>query len=152
VAFSGEQIPHKENYFDLDPTYTDHAGDPLLRLTMNWHENERKMVEFMNAKMVEIAHAMGAKEVNPSSGYGNYDVARYQSTHVQGGTMMAPSPDRGVVNTFSQHWQVPNLFILGGSTMPNTGSANPTPTILALTYRTADAIVDKYLKKPAPLV
>ena len=137
VAFSGEQIPHKGNYFDLDPTYKDHAGDPLLRMTMNWHENERKMVEFMNAKMVEIAHAMGAKEVNPSAGYGKYDVARYQSTHVQGGTMMAPSPDRGVVNTHLQHWQVPNLFVLGGSTMPNTGSANPTPTILALTYRTA---------------
>jgi gluconate 2-dehydrogenase alpha chain len=151
VAFSGEQIPNRENYFDLDPTYKDHAGDPLLRMTMNWHENERKMVEFMNAKMVEIAHAMGAKEVNASAGYGNYDVARYQSTHVQGGTMMAASPDRGVVNTYLQHWQVPNLFVLGGSTMPNTGSANPTPTILALTYRTADAIVDKYLKKPAPL-
>jgi gluconate 2-dehydrogenase alpha chain len=56
-----------------------------------------------------------------------------------------------VVNTFLQYWQVSNHFVLGGSTMPNTGSANPTPTILALTYRTADAIVDKYLKKPAPL-
>ena len=151
VAFSGEQIPHKGNYFDLDPTYKDHAGDPLLRMTMNWHENEQKMVEFMNAKMVEISHAMGAKEVNPSASYASYDVARYQSTHVQGGTMMAPSPDLGVVNTYLQHWQIPNLFVLGASTMPNTGSANPTPTILALTYRTADAIVDRYLKKPAPL-
>ena len=42
---------------------------------------------------------MGAKEVNPVPGYGDYDVTRYQSTHVQGGTIMAQSPDRGVVNT-----------------------------------------------------
>jgi hypothetical protein len=40
---------------------------------------------------------------------------------------------------------------LGPSTFPNSGSANPTPTILALTYRAADALVDRYLKKPAPL-
>ena len=28
---------------------------------------------------------------------------------------------------------------------------NPTPTILALTLRTADAIVGRYLKNPSPL-
>ena len=70
---------------------------------------------------------------------------------VQGGTIMAPTPDRGVVNPYLQHWQLPNLFVLGASTFPNTGSANPKPRIFALTYRTADALVDRYLKKPAPL-
>jgi gluconate 2-dehydrogenase alpha chain len=64
---------------------------------------------------------------------------------------MAASPDRGVVNSYLQHWQMPNLFVLGASTIPNQGSANPTPTILALTYRTADAIADRYMKKPGPL-
>jgi len=151
VSFSGEQIPHKGNYFDLDPTYKNHAGDPLLRMTMNWRENEREMAKFMNDKIVEIVRAMGAKEVNPFAGYGNYDLVRYQSTHVQGGTIMAPSPDLGVVNTYQQHWQASNLFVLGASTFPNSGAANPTPTILALTYRTADAIVDRYLKKPGML-
>jgi hypothetical protein len=63
--------------------------------------------------------------------------------------MMASSPDRGVVNPYLQHWQIPNHFVLGTSTFPNRGSANPTPTILALTYRTAGALVDPYLKKPA---
>jgi gluconate 2-dehydrogenase alpha chain len=151
VSFGGEQIPYKGNYFDLDPTYKDHAGDPLLRLTQNWRDNERKMVEFMTVKAVEIARAMGAKEINPYPGYGDYDVTRYQSTHIQGGTMMAASPDRGVVNTHLQHWQIPNLFVLGASTFPNSGSANPTPTILALTYRTADILIDRYLKKPGML-
>lgn len=151
IAFAGEQIPHKGNHFDLDPTYKNPLGDPLLRMTINWQENERKMAEFMNAKMVGIGHAMGAKEVNPFPGYGDYDVVRYQSTHIQGGTMLATSPDRGVVNPYMQHWEIPNLFVIGASTFPNSGSSNPTPTILALTYRTADAIVNRYLKKPAPL-
>jgi gluconate 2-dehydrogenase alpha chain len=94
---------------------------------------------------------MGAKEFNPQAPYRDYDATRYQSTHVQGGTMMAPSPDRGVVNTYQQHWQIPNLFVLGASTFPNSGSANPTPTILAFAYRTADVLVNQYLKKPGPL-
>ena len=151
VSFAGEQIPHKGNRFDLDPTYKNAAGDPLLRMTQNWQDNERKMVEFMNAKMVEIGHAMGAKDVNPFPGYENYDVTRYQSTHIQGGTIMAKTPDRGVVNTYQQHWDISNLFVIGASTFPNSGSSNPTPTILALTYRTADAIVDRYLKQPGML-
>ncbi|HEY2646520.1 MAG TPA: GMC family oxidoreductase [Candidatus Acidoferrales bacterium] len=151
VAFNGEHIPYRSNHFDLDPTYKNPLGDPLLRMTINWQDNERKMVEFMNAKMVELAHAMGAKDVNPSAPYGDYDVTRYQSTHIQGGTMMATSPGRGVVNTLGQHWDVSNLFVLGASTFPNSGSSNPTPTILALTYRTAEAILDKYLKKPGML-
>jgi gluconate 2-dehydrogenase alpha chain len=117
-------------------------------MTINWQDNERKMVGFMNAKMVEISHAMGAKEVNPFPGYFDYGVTRYQFTHIQGGTMMATSPDRGVVNTYTQHWDISNLFVFGASTFPNSGSSNPTSTILALTHSTAEAIVDKYLKKP----
>ncbi len=94
---------------------------------------------------------MGAKEVNPFPGYGNYDVTRYQSTHIRGGTMMATSPDRGVVNIYTQHWDISNLFVLGASTFPNSGSSDLTPTILALTYRTAEAIMDKYLKRQGML-
>jgi choline dehydrogenase-like flavoprotein len=64
---------------------------------------------------------------------------------------LAKSPDRGVVNLYQQHWDISNPFKIGASTIHNSGAANPTPTILALTYRTADTIVDKYLKKPGML-
>ena len=151
VGFAGEHIAYKDHYMDLDPTYKDHLGDPLLRLTINWRDNERKMVEFAIAKGVELARAMGAKEVVPASPYGQYDTRRYQSTHVQGGTIMGKSPEHSVVNTYGQHWQASNLFIMGASMFANNGSANPTPTLLALTYRTADAVVDRYIKHPGQL-
>jgi gluconate 2-dehydrogenase alpha chain len=151
VNFSGEHIPYKENYMDLDPVYKDHLGDPLLRMTLDWRDNERKMVEFAIAKGVELSRAMGAKEVQPGVPYGKYDARRYQSTHVQGGTIMGTSPESSVVNTYGQHWQASNLFVMGASMFPNNGSANPTPSIIALTYRAADAIVDRYLKHPARL-
>jgi gluconate 2-dehydrogenase alpha chain len=36
---------------DLDPVYKDRFGDPLLRLTIDWNDNERKMVDFMIPKL-----------------------------------------------------------------------------------------------------
>jgi len=151
VNFTAEHLAYKGNCMDLDPTYKDKVGDPLLRLTLDWRDNERKMADFATAKAVEIARAMGAKELTPFSGLRRYDATRYQSTHVQGGTIMGNSPQHSVVNPYLQHWQLPNLFVLGGSAFPQNASANPTPTILALIYRTTDAIVGRYLKNPGPL-
>ncbi|MGH9356568.1 MAG: GMC family oxidoreductase [Terriglobia bacterium] len=152
LGFSGEHLAYKGNYMDLDPTYRDHWGDPLLRLTLDWRENERKMVAFALTKIAEIGRATGAKGITPGSELGHYDTRRYQSTHVQGGTIMGKSPDRSVVNPYLQHWQLSNLFILGGSTFPQNAATHPTLTILAQTIRTADAIVQRYLKKPGALV
>jgi len=152
ITFIGDHLAYKSNYLDLDPTYKDHWGDPLLRLTIDWRDNERKMAEFARQKAVEIAHAMGAKEINPCVPLTHYDASRYQSSHVQGGAIMGTSPDHSVVNPYLQHWQTPNLFILGASSFPQNAAANPTPTILAQALRTADAIVDRYLKNPTALV
>jgi gluconate 2-dehydrogenase alpha chain len=151
VGFSAEHLAYKGNYLDLDPTYKDHYGDPLIRLTLDWRDNERRLAEFMIGKAAEMARAMGAKEVNPSTGLTHYDTRRYQSTHINGGTIMGTSPDRSVVNPDQQHWQLSNLFLLGASTFPQNSCMHPTPTILALTLRTVDAIVDRYLKKPGAL-
>src|SRR5215472_9871430 len=151
ILFWGEHLAYKGNYMDLDPTYKDHLGDPLLRLTLDWRDNERRMAEFAIAKAAEIARTMGAKEVTLFPGLRRYDAARNQSTHIQGGCIMGASPDRTVVNPYLQHWQISNLFVLGASSFPQNASANPTLTVLALTYRTADAIVDRYSKNPSAL-
>jgi len=151
IVFTGEHLAYRTNFMDLDSVYKDKLGDPLLRLTLDWRDNERKMADFATPRAVEVASAMGAKEINPFSGLRSYDTTRYQTTHVQGGTIMGNSPADSVVSPYLQHWQLPNLFILGGSTFPQNASANPTPTILALVYRTADAIVDRYLKNPGTL-
>ena len=151
IGFAGEHLAYKTNFMDLDPVYKDALGDPLLRLTLDWCDNERKMVEFATAKAVEVAHAMGAREINPFPGLRSYDAVHYNSTHIQGGTIMGDSPTHSVVSPYLQHWQTPNLFILGGSTFPQNASANPTPTALAFVYRTADAIIDRYIKHPGPL-
>jgi gluconate 2-dehydrogenase alpha chain len=151
ISFTGEHLAYKGNYMDLDPVYKDKLGDPLLRLTLDWRDNERKMAEFAATRALELARAMGAREIDSFSGLGPYDSTRYQTTHVQGGTIMGAEPEHSVVNPYLQHWQLANLFVLGGSTFPQNSSMNPTPTILALTLRTADAIVNRYLKNPGPV-
>jgi gluconate 2-dehydrogenase alpha chain len=151
ITFETEHLAYKSHYMDLDPSYKDYWGDPLLRLTLDWRDNERRLAEFGTAKALEIGRAMGAKEITSFPGLRSYDVTRYQTTHLQGGTIMGNSPDRSVLNPYLQHWQISNLFVLGGSSFPQNSASNPTPTILAFTYRTADAIVDRYLKNPAAL-
>src|SRR5262249_792885 len=120
--------------------------DPLLRMTMDWHQNEREMIAFAASKATGIARAMKATHVNAFSELGHYDTTRYQSTHVQGGTILGKTAEESVVNPYGQHWDAENLFVLGGSLFPQSGAANPTPTLLALTWRTADAMVERYLK------
>jgi len=151
ISFTGEHFSYKGNYMDLDPTYKDHNGDPLIRMTIDWRDNERRMVEFMVPKAVEIARAMGAKEFIPHLGLRHYEGTRYQSTTIKGGTIMGASPENSVVNTHLQHWQVSNLFVLGGSTMPYGAFLSPTLTMLAHSLRTADTIVNRYLKQPGAL-
>jgi choline dehydrogenase-like flavoprotein len=62
--------------------------------------------------------------------------------HVNGGAIMGASPETSVVNPWLQHWKAPNLWVVGGSAFPQNGSGNPTLTILAITFRAADALID----------
>ncbi|MCU1261195.1 MAG: glucose-methanol-choline oxidoreductase [Bryobacterales bacterium] len=151
ISFYGEHLAYRDNYMDLDPTYKDRHGDPLLRLTLDWRDNERRMAAFMSRKAEQIAKEMGATEVTPFPGLKRYDATRYQSTHIQGGAIMGAKEGNSVVNNYLQHWQTPNLFVLGASAFPQNPSGNPTLTALALTYRTADAIIDRFIRNPGPL-
>jgi gluconate 2-dehydrogenase alpha chain len=146
ISFYGDHFSYHSNFMDLDPTYTDRFGDPLLRMTIDWTDNERRMAEWMSAKAREIARAMGAREITPFPGLRHYDASRYQSTHIQGGAIMGSSPANSVVNTHLQVWDIPNLYVLGASAWPQNPSVNPTLTALALTYRTADHL----LRSPHP--
>jgi gluconate 2-dehydrogenase alpha chain len=151
LAISGEHLAYRTNYLDLDPTYRDSYGDPLLRITMDWNDNEHNMIGFLSAKLAQVGREMGAREVVVSPLPRHYDVNIYKSTHLQGGTLMGANPGNSVLNPWLQHWQMSNLFVLGASTFPQNPSGNPTLTILAQTLRTADAIVDRYMKRPGLL-
>ena len=46
IAVSGSNYANRNNYLDLDPTYKDQLGRPLLRMTYNFVENDYKVAEY----------------------------------------------------------------------------------------------------------
>jgi gluconate 2-dehydrogenase alpha chain len=144
-----ENLPYADQTIDLDPDTRDAWGLPAPRMTYDWRRpNERARVEFMQTKMEEIGHAMGAsvvwrQPVSPAGAPG---------AHHEGGTRMGSDPTTSVVNRYGQSWDVPNLFVIGSSTFPTMSGFNPTLTIQALAFMSADAIVNRYRKSPGPLL
>jgi gluconate 2-dehydrogenase alpha chain len=161
VEMRGEHFAYRQNYMDLDPTYTDKWGDPLLRMTLDWTDYEMRQMAFgarigtqMMGAIAEVSGARWIKEGPTRSGaatFRHYNAASYITTHVQGGAIMGVSPEQGAVNTWLQHWEMPNLFVVGSSSFPQNSSSNPTITIVAVSHRAADGLIDHYLKKPGPL-
>jgi gluconate 2-dehydrogenase alpha chain len=152
VGLAGEHLAYRQDYMDLDPTYTDKFGDPLLRFTFNWTDHEYKQREFAAQIQAKIAREMGAKFDEGPPNRAPYNVINYQSTHIQGGVVMGTSPETSVVNKYMQHWDVPNLFVVGASAFPQNAAPNPTLTVLALTYLSVDAMINRYFKNPEKLI
>ena len=143
-----ENLPYADQAIDLDPNVRDAWGLPAPRMTYDWRRpNELARVEFMVKKMEEIGKAMGATHVwRAPLGPGA------PGAHHEGGTRMGSDPKTSVVNRYGQSWDVPNLFVIGSSTFPSMSGFNPTLTIQALAYMSADAIVNRYKKSPGALL
>jgi gluconate 2-dehydrogenase alpha chain len=153
LGASGSNYAHQENYLDLDPTYRDALGRPLLRMTYDFRENDQKLTAYCGNIVGEIAKTMNATFISGgNAGRGHFSVVPYQSTHNTGGTIMGDNPQTSVVNRYLQSWQANNLFIVGASVFPQNASYNPTGTVGALAYWSAHAIRTQYLKRPGPLV
>ena len=152
VSTHGAVMSHRGNHLDLDPTWTDHLGRPLLRMTFDFTDNEHRMSDHLTDRAAEIARAMGGREIKVNRRAGPYDIVPYQTTHNTGGTVMGSSPSTSVLNRYLQSWDVPNLFVQGAGAFPQNAGYNPMGTVAALAYWSADAILSRYLKAPGPLV
>ncbi|WP_411751700.1 GMC family oxidoreductase [Serratia sp. (in: enterobacteria)] len=154
IGSEGSVMPYRDCYLDLDPTYRDAYGLPLLRMTFDWKANEIKMTQHITSKMANIAKAMQPKQMAISvMGNGShYDVRPYQSTHTTGGAITGDNPKTSVVNKYLQCWDVPNVFVTGACSFPQNLAYNPTGIVGALAYYSAEAIRNQYLKNPGPLV
>ena len=152
ITIQGACQSYRANYLDLDPTYRDAYGLPLLRMTFDRHENETKMSAWLTNKAAEIAKAIGPAKMNVSPRTGKYTIVPYQSTHNTGGAVMGTDPQTSAVNKYLQSWDVPNVFVVGASAFPQNGGYNPTGTVGALTFQALEAIKTKYSKRPGALV
>jgi gluconate 2-dehydrogenase alpha chain len=150
----GSCMSYKDSYLDLDPTYKDGFGRPLLRMTFNWHDNEIKGSQFLVGKALEMCKVLGPKALkgDAKANGTKYDTTAYQSTHTCGGAIMGDNPTTSALNRYLQSWDVPNVFAPGANAFPQNNGYNPTGMVGALTYWAAKAIRTQYLKNPGPLV
>ncbi len=148
----GSVYAHRDNFMDLDPTYKDALGRPMIRLTYNGTDNDHKMSRYLVDKMERVIKAMNPTHYEVHNRPKNFTIVPYQSTHCTGGTIMGADPKTSVVNRYLQAWDAHNLFVQGASVFPQQPGYNPTGTLGALAYWSAKAITEKYLKNPGPLV
>jgi gluconate 2-dehydrogenase alpha chain len=152
ISTHGSVMSYRDACLDLDPTYRDSYGNPLLRLTFDYHANEVRMSKYLTDRATDIARAMKTRAIHPKPREGHYSIVPYQTTHNTGGAIMGTDPRTSVVNRYLQSWDVPNVFVMGACVFPQNAGYNPTGTVGALTYWAADAIRNQYLRSPGPLV
>ncbi|MFO7824181.1 MAG: GMC family oxidoreductase [Cyclobacterium sp.] len=145
----GESIPQYSNYCEIDNQVVDKYGIPVLKFHYKWTDQELKQAQHMHETFEEILGSMGAvilgNKPGPEQQYGLHKPGRI--IHEVGTTRMGDDPGTSVLNKNSQAHDCKNLFVVDGGPFVSQADKNPTWTILALSWRTSEYIIDQLNKK-----
>jgi choline dehydrogenase-like flavoprotein len=146
----GEAIAREDNYCEIDPTTVDKFGIPVLRFHYKWTDHEINQAKHMKETFAEIIHKMGGVVTwggkdGPENDYGLQ--APGKIIHEVGTTRMGNDPKKSVLNKYNQAHDCKNLFVVDGGAFVSQADKNPTWTILALSMRASEYIIDEMKKK-----
>ena len=149
ISGRGESVPQYDNYCEIDPDTVDEFGIPVLRFHYNWTDYERNQAKHMHKTFEEIFDAMGAITLGDTptaeSEYGL--AAPGQIIHEVGTTRMGDNPATSVTNSYQQLHDAKNVFVVDAGSFVSQADKNPTWTIMALSWRTSDFIVEQLKKQ-----
>ena len=149
MAGRGEAIAREDNYCEIDPHTVDKYGIPVLRFHYKWSEHEVKQAKHMKETFKELIHKMGgvvtSGDVGPENDYGLAAPGRI--IHEVGTTRMGNDPKKSALNKFNQAHDCKNLFVVDGGPFVSQADKNPTWTILALSMRASEYIIDQMKKQ-----
>jgi choline dehydrogenase-like flavoprotein len=134
-GITAEDLPEEQNRVTLDPDLADSAGVPAPKLTYRVSENSRRILEFNVERAEESLKAAGACSAV------SLPLMRDFGWHLLGTAVMGTDPSRSVVDPYGRAHDVPNLYVIDGSTFVTSAGANPTPTICALALRATDRLI-----------
>jgi choline dehydrogenase-like flavoprotein len=141
----GEMIPNDKSFVEIDPTVKDRYGIPVLRVHWAWTDHEHNQVKHMHETFRAIIAEMGGQVFSPmptkDRGYGISNGGSI--IHEAGGARMGSNPATSVLNADCQAHECKNLFVADGAPFVGQADKNPTWTIMALAWKTADAITRK---------
>ena len=149
----GEVLSQPHNRVSLHPQRCDAWGIPIAHIDCHWGDNERRLVDHMQARMQAVVASAGGTIrpleelfvmplleplVRSSTALAPGAAPPGYYIHELGGAPMGSSEATGVVNRWNQLWRTPNLLVTDGSCWPSAGWQSPTLTEMALTWRACD--------------
>ena len=145
----GESIPQYNNYCEIDESTVDEWGIPVLKFNYQWTDYEKKQVKHMHNTFEELFDAMGAIPLGEKPGADeDYGIAAPGLIiHEVGTTRMGQSKKKSVTNEFQQLHDADNVFIADAGPFVSQADKNPTWTILALSWRMSDYIIQEIKKQ-----
>jgi gluconate 2-dehydrogenase alpha chain len=132
-------FPTAQACIDLDPHVKDPWGQPAMRITHDWVEHDVNSVELLLRVKRRIAQEMGMTDFWNESPRPDYHL----STHDVGTHRMGEDPQRSVVDRYGETHECRGLFAIGGGQFPTNPGYNPTTTIMALAYLTAERLCER---------
>ena len=147
-AGRGEMIPNENSYCEIDPQVKDKWGIPVLRFHWKWSDHETRQAAHMQKTFADIVQAMGGRVTSKVQSDGAEAIAPGGFIiHEVGGAIMGADRQKSVTNEWCQTWDVKNLFLTDGAVFASNADKNPTLTIMALAWRSADHIADMMRRK-----
>ncbi|MCA0933407.1 GMC family oxidoreductase [Lutimonas saemankumensis] len=130
----GETIPKETNHVKLDVTKTDDWGIPLLRIDVDYDENDEKMVKDYHEQFTEMFEMAGFSNIKTQDS----KQAPGLDIHEMGGVRMGKDPKTSLLNKWNQLHACKNVYVTDGACMTSTSTQNPSLTYMALTARACD--------------
>lgn len=151
IGFSGrgEMIPNEHSYCELDPSVVDQWGIPVLRFHWGWSDNELRMAKDMQETFRQIVETAGGVYMppKPSDADRPYGIADGGVIiHELGTARMGANKRTSVLNGYCQAHDVKNLFVTDAASFVSNPDKNPTLTIMALTWRASEYLLDEAKK------
>ncbi|WP_159467622.1 GMC family oxidoreductase [Dyadobacter sp. 3J3] len=149
MAGRGEAVPNINNYCEIDPNVVDKYGIPVLRFNYNWTDYEIKQAKHMHDTFEEMIHALGGVAMGTKPGADtNYGIAAPgRIIHEVGTVRMGDDKKTSALNKFSQAHDAKNVYVVDGGSFVSQADKNPTWTILALSWRASDHIIEQIKQK-----
>jgi choline dehydrogenase-like flavoprotein len=141
----GETIPKESNTVSLDPEQKDEWGIPLLRMDIDYDDNDEKMTADFLEQFTEMYEKAGFQEIRTTD---VKDKAPGLDIHEMGGVRMGHDPETSLLDKWNRLHKCQNVFVTDGACMTSTATQNPSLTYMALTARAANFAVEE-LKKGA---
>jgi choline dehydrogenase-like flavoprotein len=146
----GEAVPNFKNHCSIDPEVVDKYGIPVLKFDCKNSEYEIKQAKHMKETFREIMHEMGAvitwgDQDDASNNYGLSNPGNI--IHEAGTVRMGNDKKTSALNAWGQAHDCKNLFCVDGSVFTSQADKNITWTILALSMRTSEYILDQLQKQ-----